>query len=237
MKINFRAMTADEAWSYIEEMHDDYHNHLKAFGYGYKNWIPNRPELQEMFEAPHITPEMRAKYRDLFINHIYKEQRLHRLDDTLATVAVPTLHRVVKTLMPFAKKWGIKFPDSVEILTTYGCGGSYDGWADSPKIIFRMTRYLSDRTPGLLLHEFIHLLIEKPIIQKYNVPQDLKERIVDIIGFEYFGRPVQSKYENSFANNYITRSVIENDLPGAVQKMMADCAVMNQKIANTKSNG
>lgn len=221
MKITFRHMNAAEAWSYIEEMHDDYHGHLKNFGYEYKNWIPNRPELQEMFESAHITSEMRAKYRDLFINYIYKEQRLHRLDDTLATVAVPTLHRVVETLAPFAKKWGVKFPDSVEILTTYGYGGSYE-WGDNPKIIFRMTQYLDEYTPGLLLHEFIHLLIEQPIIQKYNVPQDLKERIVDIIGFEYFGRPVQSKYENSFANNYITRSVIENDLPGAVQKMMAE---------------
>lgn len=66
------------------------------------------------------------------------------------------------------------------------------------------------------------MIIEEPIIRKYNVPQDLKERIVDIICFEYFGKPVQETFKKSLANKYITRETIENNLIGAVQKMMND---------------
>ena len=36
-------------------------------------------------------------------------------------------------------------------------------------------------------------------------------------------------FENSFANAYITPDVIKTDLPGAVAKMMADYAAMQQK--------
>lgn len=73
-----------------------------------------------------------------------------------------------------------------------------------------------------MLHEFVHILIEEQIIAKYNVPQDLKERIVDIIGLELFNKPVQSMFEKSFANAYITPEAIKTNLIGAVEKMMTD---------------
>ncbi len=73
-----------------------------------------------------------------------------------------------------------------------------------------------------MLHEFVHILIEEQIISKYNVPQDLKERIIDIIGLELFNKPVQPMFEKSFANAYITTNTIKTDLSGAVAKMMKD---------------
>ena len=81
-----------------------------------------------------------------------------------------------------------------------------------------------------MLHEFIHLVIERPIIKKYKVPQDLKERIVDIIGYELFDKiSIQERFANSFANAYINAETIKSDLPGAVVKMMADYTAMQQK--------
>ena len=127
------------------------------------------------------------------------------------------------------KNGGIQFPQHVEILTTYGYGASYTS-GDNPRIIFRMSRFSPDRIVGLLQHEFIHILIEQPIIEKYKVPQDLKERIVDIIGFEYFGIPVQKRFETSFANPYITKEGIENDLPGSVQRLMNDYTLFQAKM-------
>lgn len=76
-------------------------------------------------------------------------------------------------------------------------------------------------------------MIENPIIKKYNVPQDLKERIVDLICYEFIQKPVQKMFVNSFANKYITSETIKTDLPGAVQKMMADYILLQQKQKST----
>ena len=63
---------------------------------------------------------------------------------------------------------------------------------------------------------------------KYNVPQDLKERIVDLICLETIGRPVQERFKDSFANTYITPGAIQGDLESAVKKMMADYTALKQ---------
>jgi len=120
-------------------------------------------------------------------------------------------------------------PETLSIKCTYGYGGGYSSGRNAT-ILFRMSRdkrndygiYL------LLMHEFVHILIEEQIIGKYNVPQDLKERIVDIIGLELFNKPIQQMYENSFANSYITPEVIKTDLESAVKKMMTDYTALKQ---------
>ena len=67
-----------------------------------------------------------------------------------------------------------------------------------------------------------------------HLPQNLKERIVDLICYEYIKKPVQSMFEESFANAYITPETIKTDLPGAVAKMMTDYNTMQQKQANER---
>ncbi len=227
-------MTADEAWMYICGNHTQYHKKLKQFGYSYDMFIPRWSFLDEIFSIPNPTSEQIKQCRDMFMQH-YNSKQLHLLDDILESQTRPALEYVVETLTPFVKNWGMKIPNEITILMTYGNGGSY--WPERKQIVLRGTRMPTSRIPKVLQHELVHIIIEKDIIQKYHVPHDLKERIVVIICYEYFGKEPQSIFINSFANKYITRSVIENDLPSAVQKMMSDFAVMNQKIANMNSNG
>ncbi|MDR2412701.1 MAG: hypothetical protein LBD50_00625 [Rickettsiales bacterium] len=232
-------MTAEEAWGFIERKHRSYHSRLKHLGYEYDMFIPNHLAMYEMYDIEELTSEQIEKYRNIFMNEIYNVKNLQELDHILQTDSVPALQSVVDTLAPMAKKWGLQLPNILEIQTTYGSGGSYY-WNEKSLIILRMFRkhvYNSKAVVGLLQHEFIHLLIEQSIIQKYNVPQDLKERIVDIIGFEYFGKPVRPMFENSFANNYITKHAIENDLPGAVKKMMMDYGIFKAKMHEGKLKG
>jgi hypothetical protein len=82
---------------------------------------------------------------------------------------------------------------------------------------------------GTILHEFVHILIENQIIRKYNVPQNFKERIVEIICQELFNKPVRQRFINLFLDKYITPETIKTDLPGAVQKMMTDYIILQQK--------
>ena len=137
---------------------------------------------------------------------------------------------VKKFLVPLLPSWGAKLPDELTILCTYGSGASYSEIkGGKATITFRMSRYPDNKQVMLetMLHEFIHIMIEQPIIRKYDVPQDLKERIVDIIGFELFDKvSVQERFANSFANAYITPETIKTDLPGAVRKMMIDYKIL-----------
>lgn len=236
MQISVRPMTANEAWKYILERHTAFHNSLKKFGYKYNTWVPkpNNEHIKAMFEKEKLTDQEIAQYKEFFINNIYNVEDLKRYNEHLNSFVVPMLERGVKKfLVPLLPSWGAKLPDELTILCTYGSGASYSEIkGGKATITFRMSRYPDNKQVMLetMLHEFIHIMIEQPIIRKYDVPQDLKERIVDIIGFELFDKvSVQERFANSFANAYITPETIKTDLPGAVRKMMIDYKILQQK--------
>ena len=235
MQIVLKHATAEDVWNQIIETHTEYHQGLKYFGYGYSMFVPNDPRLHEMFEIEHLTDEQTKHYHDIVVNEIYNINDLNKFDDMILNQVIPMVSRGVEKLKPMLKSWGATLPDELEIMCHYGRGGAY--WYSEPnsndpnRIVFRCTNFHGNHfgMAQLFMHELIHILIELPIIKKYHVPQDLKERIVDIIGFEFFGKPVQPPYENSFANAYITLDAIKTDLPGAVAKMMTDYNTMQQK--------
>ncbi len=228
MQIIIRPMTAEEAWDYILERHVAFHDSLKNFGYKYNTWVPkpNNEHIKAMFEKEKLTKQDIEFYKDFFITEIYNADDLRRFDDMFAEFVKPMLEKGInKFLVPLLPSWNATLPKTLEILCTYGAGAGYNRKNDEhARISFRMSRYPDSKENVLdtMLHEFIHLLIEKPIIEKFNVPQNFKERIVDIIGQEFFGRYVQERFINPFVDKYITPETIKTDLPGAVKKMMSD---------------
>ena len=80
------------------------------------------------------------------------------------------------------------------MLTKYGVGGSY---SVPNKIIYNLG--MKSSSVYTILHEIVHLIIE-PYIQKYQVGQNEKERIVDLIltsaPIELFGYKMQKRGEN-----------------------------------------
>ena len=220
-----RPMDIDEAWNYILGQYGQYQEYLKKFGYDYNIFIPKNAAIQEMFNKEHLTHQDVEKYKNIFKNNIYDVEKLTRLNEIFENSVRASFERAVnKFLVPLLPSWGATLPKEFEILCAFGRGAGY--WRinqDRARMMFRMSRTPADADKILdtVFHEFVHILIEEPIIQKYNVPQDLKERIVDIICFEFIKKPVQIAFENSFANAYINPEVIKTDLPGAVQKMMS----------------
>ena len=224
-------MTAEEVWDFMKKRHWSYHNGLKQYGYRYNSFVPNNPSIHEMFDKETLTDEDIKKYQNIMYE-MYDIKKLQRLDDMFNKDVKPMFEQIInKILVPLLPSWGTKLPESLEILCTYGDGGSYRVLgAGKVQIIFRMSRFSGDKDSffGLIFHEFVHILIEHPIIKKYNVPQDLKERIVDLICYEFCRKPVQKMFEKSFANAYITPEVIKTNLPGVVAKMMADYKSVQQ---------
>ena len=222
-------MTAIDCWETIVDMHNDYHQNLKHHKYTYHQFVPNDKRMHEFMEIEKPTPAQIKYYHDIFVNEIYNEKDLNKCDETILNSVIPKMQMAIDgKIKPLANKWGIKLPEQLDIVCAYGCGGSYYS-GEKPVILFRVSDFPADGSPyGMFVHEFVHILIEEPIIIKYNVPQDLKERIVDLICLETIGRPVQERFKDSFANTYITPGAIQGDLESAVKKMMADYTALKQ---------
>ena len=233
MQITMRPMTAEEAWQHILNNYYMYHRNLKKYGYTYKSFIPNTNIIREMFEQENLTDTDIEKYKDAFITGIYNTNKLKHLEPIFDDAVKTRFNQTVnKFLVPLLSSWNATMPKHLELRCTYGCGSGY--WRpddDHAIMLFRVSRYPENPESifNIMFHEFVHMLIEKPIIQKYKVPQDLKERIVDLICYEFIQKPVQQMFENSFANKYITPEAIKTDLPGAVKKMMTDYILLQQK--------
>lgn len=63
------------------------------------------------------------------------------------------------------------------IITRYGIGGSYN---PPNLVILNCEIYSVSRLIGVLIHEIVHIYLE-PLIVRYDVQHDTKERLVDLI--------------------------------------------------------
>ena len=230
MNIQLKHLNAEECWDFILRLHGRYHNRLKYFGYKYDSFVPNDKRMHDFIEIEHPAAEQIQYYHDVFVNEIYSMSDLSRFDSIIMNDVLPNFQRAVeKQIVPLLSAWQARMPENLSVECMYGNGGSY-GYGTDSRIVWRMSEFNGNKYEILnsFLHEFVHILIEIPIIQRHNVPQDLKERIVDIICLELFGRKPQNKFDKSFANSYITATAIKTDLAGAVKKMMTDYTALKQ---------
>lgn len=230
MQISLKHLNAEESWSYVLRFHERYHSRLKHFKYKYHSFVANDKRMHDFMEIEKPTLEQIQYYHDIFVNDVYNPSDLSRFDEIITNDVLPNFQRAVDSqIVPLLSAWQTKMPEQLSVECLYGNGGSY-GYGTKPRIVWRMSEFNGNKYEILnsFLHEFVHILIEIPIIIQYDVPQDLKECIVDIICLELFGREPQNKFDKSFANLYITPTAIKTDLVGAVKKMMADYMVMKQ---------
>lgn len=85
--------------------------------------------------------------------------------------------------------WGFKTFENYNIIfTLYGTGGSYDPDLGTVTLFTTLEGdFMSyDEPANTIMHEIVHMGIEESIVQKYEVPHGLKERIVDKITYIMF---------------------------------------------------
>jgi hypothetical protein len=69
-------------------------------------------------------------------------------------------------------------PSEIQLFfTAYGSGGGYD----LPDKIFILVSGFAQDVFETIIHETVHLIIEKPLIEKYQIPHWQKEMLVDIL--------------------------------------------------------
>jgi hypothetical protein len=94
-------------------------------------------------------------------------------------------------------------PETLVItLTQYGVGGSY--WLPN-KVIININYSWLDFFETLF-HELIHLFIEKPIIEKYDLSHESKESLIDYI-------MTHNQYLKTMFPNYKIQKAFSKQLP------------------------
>lgn len=136
--------------------------------------------------------------------------------------------KVNKIFEKMCKKWGlILFEEYDVLLTAYGPGGSYTPLGNKAKILILTTADGQFKINPIetIIHEMVHLGIEKNIVEKFKLEHWEKETLVDSICFFKFRELIPNykyqNYGNTKIKDYINNETVEN-IPNIVEKYVND---------------
>lgn len=159
--------------------------------FGYEVSYPLDPIIERLKVKARSRELTESDYRhfvDHFENSIYRREN-YKAGYRQVEDVVPLLTEMMAQLSEEAYPWGFRvFEEYRVVLTLYGPGGSYDP-ENGSAVLFTTSngdfkRY--ENPANTLIHEFIHIGIETSIIQRFQVPHGLKERIVDNLVMLHF---------------------------------------------------
>ena len=161
--------------------------------YNYQLSLPQGPLIEELkakSRKKQLSDEDQDRLRDFMTNKAYHKQDYQAGYQKMAE-KLSLLNKMTRRLKRHKRDWPFKVYETYPIvLTLYGPGGSYD--PDTGRIIVFTTsdgRFkTSDNAAHVIIHEVVHIGIEKSIVQDLEVPHALKERIVDQLVVVYFNR-------------------------------------------------
>lgn len=119
------------------------------------------------------------------------------------------------------RKWGFRvYHEYVVRPTRYGVGGSYIGREDgSQAIAICLDSTPEQDLPRRAVHEFIHCGIETPIVKRFHLTHDEKERLVDLLIAERFGVFLTGKEPKS-SPSHVDVFFDSDDLPTAIERYL-----------------
>ncbi len=160
---------------------------------GYTIHLPEDPVIDRL-----IDKSRKGKFDDEDFQVIYQllEQGLFNADDYAEAIKkveqkLALVNALLKDIDQSKKEWDWDFYSfkSYKIqFTLYGTGGSYD--TDEGSIILwtnKEGQFMSYENPAnTIIHEITHMGMEYSLVQKYQLPHGLKERVVDTFVYLMF---------------------------------------------------
>ncbi len=144
-------------------------------------------------------------------DHVYNESDY--LPGKQAIVSkLSLLNDMITQIIAQDRNWHFKtFPKYMVRLTLYGPGGSYN--PDDGSILIFTTKkggfkQYSDPA-NTIIHEVVHIGIEHSIVQNFNVPHGLKERIVDIFVLLNFEHILPKYKKQPMGDEQLDRLLVE----------------------------
>ena len=177
---------AQQVWNTIRDI-----NFFDQHGYTIN--LPQGPLIDTLLQRAR-----QGQLSDTHFNQLsaFMENTVFRKEDyekghSKTQARLPQLNKMIAQIDTTNYHWPFKrFPHYQVYLTLYGPGGSYN--PDAGTIILYTTtkgqfkQY--DDPANTLIHEIVHIGIENAIIQRYQVPHPLKERLVDTFVIKHFGQ-------------------------------------------------
>lgn len=215
--ISIRAATPNEEFSIILST---LRNRVFFRKHGYDVALPDNETFNQLPESSGDMSEVdKNKLFKLFDREIYDtsnyEKGLKRLRHAKEIVgnAFPIFDK-------FNKKWDFAVPKSYDvILTLYGPGGQYN--PKTGKIFIKTTangQFKRIDPTHTIIHEMVHIGIDKTIVKKFQLTHWEKERVVDLICAFAF---------SDILDNYTIQSKGEKRLDAFVNKD----SIMNLPLA------
>ncbi len=160
---------------------------------GYEINLPDNKRIDSL-----IVKSKNGTFNNLDYSSIYellKSEVFNNNDYQLAFKRVEEreqlINRIIQQIDSLKNIWNWDFKifeAYTVVFTLYGSGGSYDP-ATGTVILFttKEGNFKKYKDPSCtIIHEIVHIGIEESIVQQYNLPHSLKERIVDKIVFLLF---------------------------------------------------
>lgn len=150
----------------------------------YRISLPQSNVIHDLLDKANRKQLTRSDLRVL--SRDFDEKIYHRSDYLnsyeIIQKSLPSANDKIKVFQTYRDKWNFYIPDQYKILLTlYGTGGSYNHLNGTITILIKKEgRFKRGPNPlATILHEAVHIGIEKPIVEKYRLSHWTKERIVD----------------------------------------------------------
>jgi hypothetical protein len=144
--------------------------------HGYHPKLPDNPELAKTFTDGERTEKLKLIFED------YKPA-LYEAGLSQIEAHRTQIEAVFPIFEQLSREWGFKvFPQYSLVVTRYGMSGSYD--YETGLVIIRVNSdgTLTKAQPHQIpIHEMVHIGVEEEIVQRYQLTQAEKERMVDLM--------------------------------------------------------
>lgn len=209
----------------------------------YKNL--NNPIINSMIEDTYLLEEKKyieynKRHFNLFVRELYPNCGYDDIANSLLE-NIAQLEQVLPKFKALNESWGFKLFDQYNInLDYFSSGGKYNSSDGSVKLGINTGQVNIQVAIFIAIHEMVHLGIEENIVQKYNLPQEEKERIVDnlciyvtegIINCKLrtdsngLPTPYQKVAECAFYMDDVVGKQPENNLDDAIKALIANKSI------------
>jgi hypothetical protein len=154
---------------------------FEAYLGGITGLVPNAPLINSLKDRVRAGQSLNNNDRDQ-LRALFKDEIFDLADYDRAIVSMNNAARVAERhayrFIRYQERWGLFLPNEFNIhMTLYGPGGQYNPW--TAEMFVRACNWSTPLLLEIIMHEAVHIAIEDRIIQRYNVSQYQKERIVD----------------------------------------------------------
>ncbi|MCK5632604.1 hypothetical protein KAH94_02565 [bacterium] len=230
-QVVFRGETENEAFCYIVELIQGLPWYEK---HGYNIVLPEHEAFKWFYAKPANVSSVDEDYlkrlysielhedylKKIFAAEIYNRS-LFEIPLKIVCKAENTVSKALKKLAELEKNWRFKLKPKYEVVITfYGTGGSY--WPTGKVLLLAERIFKGDNSiEEIIIHEIVHIGIEKNIIQKYKLEHWQKERVVDLICSVYL-KDILPEYKNQKKGDkrideFVDYNTIVNNLPTAIE--------------------